>query len=65
MAELYSTLPRHRKGYIPQDLLPISVISGYAVSGMHAEAVVMPAHELFDGLAVYLAPPFSIARIVV
>ena len=38
-----------------QRFLTVPVISGDAVSGMHAEAAVMPAHELFHELVVYLA----------
>jgi len=38
-----------------QALLLLPVISGYAVSGMDTETAVLPAHQLFDELVVYLA----------
>ena len=36
-------------------LLPIPVVRGYAVSGVHTESTVMPGHEFFNELVVYLA----------
>jgi hypothetical protein len=41
----------HRCQALP--LLP--VVPGYAVSGIHSEAAVMPANELFDELVLALA----------
>ena len=38
-----------------QPLLLLPIVAGYAIPGMHAESAVMPAHEFFDELVVYLA----------
>ena len=38
-----------------QGLLPVPIVSGEVVSGMHAESAVMPGHEFFNKPVVYPA----------